>query len=214
MPAAKMTYNSLVEDVRSYAERRVDSAFADQVPQFIMLAEMRIATEVKGLGLKKFVTSVFVQNLAVVDKPVRWRETVSWNFGTGTGNNKRNTLFPRSYEYCRLYWPDPTVAGTPRYYADYDYDHFLVVATPQAGYPFELVYHERPLPLSAENQENWTTEHAPQLLLFATLLEAQPYLKLDERVAVWQAAYDRAAAGVSGEDKSRKSDHSTERKSA
>lgn len=210
------TYSSLLDDVVSYAERENSPEFIAQVPRFLALAENRIAAEVRGLGFKRFVTGTFSVGQPVLAKPTRWRETVSWNYGRGgTTLNNRTTIFPRSYEYCRLYWPDPNVTGTPRFYADYDYEHFLVVGTPDLEYPFELVYHERPEPLDATHQESWTTRYAPQLLLFATLLEAQPWLKSDERLQVWQAAYDRAMAAISGEDKSRAAgDHSTVRKSA
>lgn len=212
--AEVMTYTSLVNDVLVYAERENDQKFIDQVPRFIALAEFRIAIEVKGLGLKRAVAASFGAGNPVVTKPARWRETVSWNYGTGTGDNTRNMILPRSYEYCRVFWPDDDLTGLPRYYADYDFEHFLVVPTPASAYPFELIYHERPTPLDSNNQDSWTTKNAPQLLLYATLLEAQPYLKVDERIPVWQAAYDRAAAAISGEDRDRVHDSSLVRKGA
>jgi hypothetical protein len=191
-----MTYSSLVDDVITYVERSGDQAFISQVPRFIMLAENRIAVEVHGLGLLRVATNAFSANEPVVTKPTRWRETISFNYGTGTSNNTRNFLRLRSYEYCRTYWPDSSVTGEPKYYCDYDWNHWLIVGTPPSAYPFEIVYHERPLPLSAENQTNWTTESAPQLILYATLLEAMPFLKDDQRKAVFQAEYDRAAKQV------------------
>jgi len=199
MTAAALTYDSLVTDIKTYVDRS-DAPFTTQVPRFIMLAENRIASEVRGLGYRKVVVGAMEAENPVIVKPVRWRETVSINFGTGTLNNIRNFLKLRTYEYCRSYWPDSSVTGEPKYYSDYNYDNYLVVPTPATAYPFELVYHERPLPLSEDNQTNWTTEYAPQLLLYACLLEAVPFLKNYEVQPMWQAMYDKAAAGISQED--------------
>ncbi len=54
----------------------------------------------------------------------------------------------------------------------------------------------------------------PQLLLYATLLEATPFLKNDARIQTWQTLYDRALAAVSGEDIAKVTDRNTSRKAA
>jgi hypothetical protein len=95
------------------------------------------------------------------------------------------------------------MTGVPRYFADYDYEHFFIAPTPDIAYPFELSYYERPTPLSPSMQTNWTTQYAPQLLLYASLLEAMPFLKTGERMAEFQALYDRALQGVMKEDQER-----------
>jgi len=199
MTTAVMTYDSLVSDITTYVDRN-DAPFVNQIPRFIMLAENRIASEIRGLGFIKVVTGDMSISNPVVTKPARWRETISFNFGTGALNNLRVFLKLRTYEYCRTYWPDSSLTGTPKFYADYNYDNYLIVPTPSVAYPFELVYHERPLPLSDTNQTNWTTEYAPQLLLYATLLEAVPFLKNYEIQPMWQAMFDRASAAISKED--------------
>ena len=143
-------------------------------------------------------------SLGVYQKPTRWRETVSINIGTNLGTattyNQRVTLLPRSYEYCRTYWPDDTQTGTPEFYADYDYDHYLVVPTPSETFPYEVNFWQLLQLLDASNQTNWLTEYAPNALLHGTLVEAFNYLKNPEQAAVWQQAYDRDMAGLSGED--------------
>ena len=188
-----LTYDSLITDVTTYCER-TDDPFTNQIPRFIMMAENRLASEVRGLGFQKYVTGQF--NGSTFPKPERWRETISLNV---TVNSERVFLQPRTYDYCRAFAPDPALTGTPRYYADYEYEHFLVVPTPDDNYDFELAYYERPMPLSDSNQTSWTTRYAPQLLLYATLLEAQPFLKRPERIAEFQALYDRALQGISQE---------------
>ena len=188
-----MTYNSLVSDVISYCER-TDAPFVSQVPRFVMMAENRLASEVRGLGFQQYVTGTL--SGAVFSKPERWRETISFNIKVG---NERQFLLPRTYDYCRAYAPDSAVTGVPRFYADYQYENYLIVPTPAVQHAFEISYYERPVPLSDSVQTNWTTQYAPQLLLYATLLEAQPFLKRPELLAQWTTLYDRALQGIAQE---------------
>ena len=208
MPTS-MTYTSLVADVQSYAERS-DNPFIDQIPRFIMLAENRIAQEIRGLGAMSFVQSTLSTSNPILVKPNRWRETISFIITLADGSKK--TLQPRSYQYCRSFAPDASVAAEPRYYADYDFEHFYIAQTPDDDYAFELAYYERPEPLSAQNEVSWYTQYAPQLLLYATLLEAQPFLKLDGRTQQFQALYDRAVQGLGNESMRRMSDASQTRR--
>lgn len=199
-----MTFASLQQDLRRYLERGFtptsDEIVYEQLPRLINLAERRIARELKVEGLINVLTGTFTVGLAVYPKPDRWRQTVSFNYGTGTNNDTYTQIFPRSYEYVRSYWPDRTQTGAPIFYADYDYENWIVSPTPDAAYPFEvLVYQLLPL-LDDANQTNWLTQYAPQLLLYASLLEATPFLKNDERIGIWQQMYDRAAQALNGED--------------
>lgn len=201
MPTA-MTFTSLKDDLRSYLERGAvnDPTVYDQLPQLINHAERRLSREVKIAGTIAVVTSTMTTGTSVYAKPDRWRETISISIGTGTGNNTRKVIGPRAYEFLRSVAPNPTQTGEPKYYADYNYQHWLFAPTPNANYPYEVVYHEQPPMLDDTNQTNWWTEYAPNALLYAALLEATPFLKNDQRIPVWQGFYDRAIASLNGED--------------
>lgn len=203
MPAA-MTFTTLQNDVRSYLERggsaSTDPLVYAQIPNLITLAERRISRDLKIQGFQTVVVTTMQSGVAVLPKPDRWRETISMNVGTGNQNNTRSQVYPRSYEYCRMYWPDETELGTPEFYADYNYTNWLVVPTPDFNYPIEILYYELPALLDENNQTNWLTDYAPNLLLYATLLEATPFLKNDERIPIWQNMYAMAAQALNGED--------------
>lgn len=217
MPQA-MTFNALQDDVRSYLERG-GSAVTDplvfaQIPKLINFAERRISRDLKVQGFQTVVTSSLTTGQPVYPKPDRWRETISINIGIGPGNNQRKTLFVRSYEYVREYWPNQQETEKPEFYADYNYTNWLIVPTPDENYPIEILYYELPALLDNSNQTNWLTEFAPNLLLYATLLEATPYLKNDERIPVWQNMYAMAAQALNGEDLSKILDRSATRNEA
>lgn len=206
-----MTYDSLLVDLRRYLERgftqESDQIVYDQLPRLITLGERRIARELKIEGFIRAVQSPLQVGVAVYRKPDRWRDTVSMTVN-GT------PIFARSYEYCRNYWPDEAETGAPQFYADYDYQHWLITPTPNAASTWEILYYEQPALLGEDFQTNWLTEYAPDLLLYAALLEATPFLKKDDRIQTWQAMYDRAAQAISGEDLKRIIDRSANRSEA
>ena len=206
MPQA-MTFASLQNDVRSYLERGA-SAVTDplvyaQIPSLINFAERSISRDLKIQGFQTVVVTNLQAGVAVLPKPDRWRETISMNIGTGTNNNKRVQLFSRVYEYLRSYWPNDTQVADPVFYADYNYTNWISAPTPDAAYPIEILYYELPALLDDNTQTNWLTQYAPNILLYATLLEATPFLKNDERIPVWQAMYASAAQALQGEDLSK-----------
>ncbi len=213
-----MTFDTLKQDVQRYLERgatlAADPIVYEQIPRLINLAERRIARELKVQGFIAVVSDTMVPGQSVYAKPDRWRDTVSINIGTGPNKANRTTLYTRDYEYCRSYWPNESETSTPLFYADYNYDNWLVAPTPDEAYPFEVLYYELPPLLDDSTQTNWLTEYAPQLLLYGTLLEATPFLKNDERIGTWQQYYDRAAAMLNGEDLAKILDRSATRKEA
>lgn len=213
MPA-QMTFTSLLEDARRYLERGgpTDPIVYDQLPRLVTLAERRIARELKIQGFLAAVTTTLQSGVSVYQKPDLWRDTISMNYGTGTGNNTRNFLFTRSYEYLRSYWPDDTQTAPPLFYADYNYQHWVLAPTPDQDYPIEILYYQIPPLLDDTNQTNWLTEYAPNLLLYGTLVEATPFVKDDERVQLWQSYYDRALASLNGEDLQKIVDRSVNRR--
>lgn len=191
-----MTYDSLVLDIQQYLER-TDTETVDRIPTFIMLAEQVIASQIKFLGNLTVNTSAMTQGDPVIAKPARWHKTVSMNV---TVAGVKQPVLLRKYEYLREYWPNQTLEDIPKFYADYDYTHWLVAPTPADDYSFEVLYYERVQPLDSSNQTNWFTTYAPQALLYGSLLQAMPFLKNDERIAMWQAQYDLIMQTLKTED--------------
>ncbi len=206
-----MTYDSLLVDVRRYLERgftqESDQIVYDQLPRLITMGERRIARELKIEGFIRAVTTPLASGVAVYAKPDRWRDTVSMTVDGVP-------ICARSYEYIKNYWPDLAQTGSPAYYADYDYSHWIIAPTPETEQTLEILFYEQVRFLGPDFQTNWLTEYAPDVLLYATLLEATPFLKNDERVQVWQTIYDRAAQALNGEDLKRIMDRTANRSEA
>jgi hypothetical protein len=120
--------------------------------------------------------------------PADWLESKEFQLNTNPitkldyitesfGNQLRATRFPG--------------AGKPRFYTIVG-NQFEFIPTPDAEYFAELTYYAKIPPLSDSNTSNWLLAYAPDLYLYGALIEAEPYLKNDERIGVWGELYLRA----------------------
>jgi hypothetical protein len=200
-PSWVMTYDDLTTTVLQYLERK-DAAVVNAIPTFISLAEFEIAQEIKTLGQLQVVEATMTAANPVLQKPARWRKTVSMNVSV---NGVYQPVLLRKYEYLKNYWTDASKTDVPLYYADTDWDHWYLAPTPSTAFNFECLYYERIAPLSSTNQTNWLTQNAPNAMLFGTLLQAMPFLKNDQRT-IFQQKYTEAIQALKAEDISRVGD--------
>ena len=196
-----LTYDSLTTQVEQYLERN-DDAVVNAIPTFITLCEFEIAQQIKTLGQQQVVNSTMNANNAIIQKPARWRKTVSFNVTGSSGTPA--PVYLRKYEYLLNYNTGGTT-GQPLYYSDYDYKHCLLYTTTDKSYKFKVLFYERLQPLSSDNQTNWITENAPNAMLYGTLLQAMPFLKNDQRV-IFQQKYKEAMDVLKSEDQLRVGD--------
>ncbi len=200
-PSFALTYDSLITTVEQYLERN-DAAVVDRIPTFISLCEFGIAQQIKTLGQIEVAQGTFLAGNPVVQKPARWRKTVSMSVGAG-----KSPMFLRKYEYLTNYAAQST-PGTPLYYGDYDADNWFITPIPDVDYQFETLVYQRVQPLSSANQTNWFTNNAPNVMIYGTLTQAMSYLKSDARIATFKGQYDEAMAALKAEDVTRTGDRS------
>jgi hypothetical protein len=194
------TYDSLVLNVQQYMERN-DPDFIAQIPNLIALAESNIAAELKTFLQLIVVETSLAQNQTVLNKPARWRKTVSMKT-----NGKPMLLRSQDYIAQYLSESDP---GLPQYYADYDFNNWNFAPLPDQAYPVEIIYYAEIQPLDETNQQNLWTAIAPQAMLYGTLLQAQGYLKALDKLPVWKSYYNDAIMALKKEDNSRRVDRNT-----
>lgn len=197
-----LTYDNLVTTIEQYLERN-DAAVVDQIPVFITLAEFEIAQQIKTLGQIEVAQGVMSVGNPIIQKPARWRKTVSMSVTSG---GEKTPVFLRKYEYLTNYNAE-SPQGLPLYYGDYDYDNWFVSPIPDQGYTFEVLVYQRLQPLSSTNQTNWITNNAPNAMIFGALLQAVIYLKDDAR-QIFQQKYDMAMQALKVEDVTRVGDRS------
>jgi len=216
--AEMTTFDTLRAELADAFERGQDSAsdpiVYENMGRIINRAERRIAYDVKVQGYETTATAAFTASTALVEKPGDWLRTISMNFGSGTSNNTRTILFPRSYEFIRSVCPDETSTGTPRWYADHGLNHWLIGPTPSASSPFEVKYYGLPELLDDANQSNWVSETIPHILFNACMVELAIFLKDDQRAAGLLSIYKDSLGALAKEDVQKIVDRAATRRAA
>jgi len=63
---------------------------------------------------------------------------------------------------------------------------------PDSAYEIEMLYYKYFTPLSDSNTTNDMLTNHPDVYLYGSLVEAEPYLQNDKRIQTWASFYDRA----------------------
>jgi hypothetical protein len=168
-----MTYAELVTKIRDYTE--VDSTVLTStiVDGFIRDAEFRIFREVDADYARVYATSNFTSGNRYILLPTDThivRSVQVINGSTRTFLDKRDTSFISEYN-------NDGTTGEPKYYANWDDDNIVVAPTPDSNYEIQLNYIPSPPALSASNTQTDLSKQAPDVLLYACLVEAYGYLK-------------------------------------
>ena len=91
-----------------------------------------------------------------------------------------------------------TATGRPYYFTVIggSSNQLEVVPSPDSTYTSSIVYYTRIAALSDSATSNWLLAAHPDIYLFGTLVEAEPYLKNDERMPMWTSRLDKSLAAL------------------
>ena len=86
--------------------------------------------------------------------------------------------------------PTPASGSSPIYYTILGNRIRLIPAPGQTTPEYlDLWYYARLNPLNNTTSTNWALSRYPDLYLYGSLLHSAPYLKADDRIQVWEGAY-------------------------
>lgn len=91
------------------------------------------------------------------------------------------------------------VPGKPRGYT-IESDFLRFGPTPDGTYYGKLLYYQKFASLSADADTNFFLTNSPNLYLYGSLIEAEPFLKNDARVSTWAGLYQSIANGLAESD--------------
>ena len=185
------TYSDLKTSIAGYLAR---SDLTSQIPDFITFAENRLRRELRIRQMLKSVTTSSVSGDATVEIPSDFLEIRDFVVMT-------NPIQPLSYSSPSALSNDPRASevGVPKSYTILA-NEFLLSPPPDGVYTLRLLYYYAPPYLSSANASNVFLNVAPDALLYAALLEAEPYLMNDGRVNTWGTMYDRAISSLTRSD--------------
>jgi hypothetical protein len=111
-----------------------------------------------------------------LQKPSDWLANFSLSFVNSSSENV--FLLQKDVNYLQEFHPNPSSTGTPRFYASFDVNNFIIAPTPNSNFNVEVHYYYRPASLTTDDSgSTWISTNAPDALLYATLIEAYTFMK-------------------------------------
>jgi hypothetical protein len=185
------TYDELRVAVASWLAR---DDLADQVPDFIALAEARINRLIRTRDMETRATASTTAGSAFLDLPESFGGVRYVKLQT----DPATLLQPMSPTQIETVYAGPET-GRPKVYAIVG-DAFRLAPTPDAAYTVEISYARKVPALSASATTNWLLSAHPDVYLFGALVCAEMFLGNDARIALWKASFDEALAELENQD--------------
>ena len=169
------TYAQMKTAIQDYTEN-TETSFVTNLPVFIRAAEDRIFKLADLEVFRKNATSALTQNDQYLSVPTDYLASFSMSI---TNSSSKEFLLQKDVNFLHEFHPNASTTGTPKYYAFFDKDNFIVAPTPDSNYSVELHYYYRPASLTAgaDSATSWLSENAPNALLYGSLVEAYIYMK-------------------------------------
>jgi hypothetical protein len=197
-----MNYAQLFETIKGYVENDFPSTqFTDsaggtgtftskeQIDTFIQQAEQRIFNSVQFPNFRKNQTGVLSPSNQYLEAPPNFLASYSLAVIT---NDSYEYLLNKDVNYIRAAYPNPTVEGIPRYYAQFDDNTFILGPTPDAAYTVEMHYFFYPESIVTAST-TWLGDNFDSALLYGSLVEAYTYMKGEaDIVAAYNKRYEEA----------------------
>ena len=196
-----MTYNELVDNIRSFTEIDANALPNSIINTFILMTENRI---LRDIDLDVFKLEAFA-NMSQGNKFLTAPSDILTHRYMMIQSTTNIFLEFRDTSFMKQYWPDGSVQGVPKYYSVWDQNTFYIAPTPNQNYYVELGYIYKPQQLSATNQTTWVSINAPEALLYGCLNQAYSYTKGPlEMLQYFDNAYKQAIQGLGIEQQGRR----------
>lgn len=188
---ALATFSDLQTSVANYLGR---SDLTSQIPDFISLAELRLARDIRTRRMLKTVTA----NMTVGDPTV----------GLPSDFLSIRDVFIQGLPRTVVSYVSPSIfssnsradqIGLPVFYTMRS-NELEFAPKPDSAYVLQMLYYFKPVVLSSGNTSNEFLANYPDALLYASLLEAEPYLMNDPRTQTWSSLYNQAITRINTSD--------------
>jgi hypothetical protein len=188
---ALATYSDLQTSVANYLGR---SDLTSQIPDFISLAELRLSRDVRTRRMLKTVTTTMVVNDATVGLPTDFL-SIRDVFIQGLPRTVVSYLSPSAFSSNSR----ADQQGLPVFYTMRG-NELEFAPKPDSAYTLQMLYYSKPTELSSTTTTNEFLANYPDALLYASLLEAEPYLMNDPRTQTWSSLYNQAITRINTSD--------------
>jgi len=185
------TYAELQTAVANWLDR---DDLSDRIPEFIALAEARMnrVLRIRLMEAKYTASTVAAQrNYAVPTGYIQMR-----NFQINT-----SPITPLQYVTPEIYdrlWGGST-DGTPQFYTIVS-NEIQLGPLPASILTMEMLFYKKITALSGSNTTEAMLTDNPDVYLYGSLMEAEPFIMNDQRVGLWAQGFQQAVADLQEQD--------------
>ena len=180
-------YSELKSAIADWLDR---TDLTDSISDFITLAEARHKRDFKLRRMETRVTANTIADTEYYTLPDQY---------VAMRNIQLNTDPKTSLEYLTHEQMDRIYAGSmkgkPRAYSIIGND-IQLRPIPDSAYEIEILYFKHFTALSDSAPTNEMLTNHPDIYLYGSLVEAEPYLQNDKRIQTWASFYDRAKKDI------------------
>ena len=169
------TFTTLKSAIQDYTQN-TETSFVSNLPTFIVQAEDRIIKSVELPNFRKNVTGTFTASNQYLATPSDY--LYPYSLAVLDSDSNYSYLLNTDVSFMREAYPLASTTGTPKHYAQFDDTTFIVGPTPNSNFTTELHYFYIPQSITvASDGTTWLGTNAPEVLLYASLLEAYTFMK-------------------------------------
>jgi hypothetical protein len=169
------TYATLKTAIQNYTEND-ETTFTNNLDIFIKNTEERILKNAELSLFRKNVTGAMASSNQYLACPSDFLTPFSLSY---TSSSVKSFLDFKDVNFVQTFNPNSSTTGSPRYYAQFNVDSFILGPTPDSSYTSELHYFYRPTSLTAgdDGGTTWLSINAIQAMLYGSLIEAYTFMK-------------------------------------
>jgi len=168
------THTTLKQAIQDWTENS-ETSFVNNLDVFIKNAEERVLKLIDLDYFRKNVSAAMTSGNQYLNVPADYLSSFSLGFTKSNGD--KEFLLLKDVNFLQEFHPDSSDTGTPKYYALFDVDNFLIAPTPDDNYAVELHYFYRPASITGSAGTSWLGDNAPNTLLYGSLVEAYTFMK-------------------------------------
>ena len=169
------TFTTLKSAIQDYTQN-TESTFVSNLPTLIVQAENRIVKSVELPNFRKNVTGTLTSTNPYLSAPTDYLYPSS--LAVLDSDSNYSYLLNKDVSFIREAYPSASTTGTPKFYAQFDDDTFIVAPSPSSALTVELHYFYKPTSITESTDgTTWLGTNATEALLYGSLVEAYTFMK-------------------------------------
>lgn len=187
-------YGTLKTAVADYLARSDLTSF---IPNFIQTAENRLYRDLRVRQMLNGHTYTTVVGETTLTLHSRFIDIDSMSVQGGSGTQAVVERASNGSMITRF--PPDGASGRPKLFRTAAVN-LVVAPTPDAVYTLHAIEYQREDPMSASSDAPWPVTTVPEMLLYAALVEAAPFVLNDARTQMWEQKYQTIKADLIAQD--------------